>query len=254
MELLLSSWAEMDAMQIAVLALCAVLVGVNKSGVPAIGTLPVVLLTLVFDSRENFSIGLQLLMLCAGDLLAVACYRSKANWKLVWRLLPSALAGIALGTVALEFIDARLLRPTVGIVILFLSAVNFVHAHCLKSNRIPSHWIFCAAAGITAGFTTQVANAAGPVMALYLLSMRLPPVEYMGTCAWYFLILNYIKLPVFLFEGRVSMESFCIALPALPLLVAGVALGFLFVKRVPQKTFGAIIELLVVLSAIKLLF
>lgn len=245
----------MTAVQTVVLVFCAILVGINKTGIPALGTLPVVLLTLVFASQEAFSTGLQLLLLSAGDLFAVSFYRRKANWKLVARLLPSALCGIALGSAALAWIGSASLRPLIGAIILFLSAVNFIHVHWLKSDRIPSHWLFSAAVGIAAGFSTQTANAAGPVMALYLLSMRLPSVEYMGTCAWFFLILNWAcKLPVFLAEGRVSWQSFCIAIPMIPALCVGAALGILFVKRAPKGVFDAAIEIVVVLSAIKLLF
>ena len=49
--------------------------------------------------------------------------------------------------------------------------------------------------GLFAGITTMVANAAGPVMTLYLLAMRLPKMEFLVTSAAFFLLINWIKVP-----------------------------------------------------------
>ena len=114
--------------------------------------------------------------------------------------------------------------------------------------------MFSAVVGLTAGFTTQVANAAGPVMALYLLSMKLPKDRYVGTCAWYFMIMNWTKLPVFCFEGRVTFAALRAVLPALPLILAGAVLGVLFVRKAPQRFFEIVIEIIVIVSAVKLLW
>ena len=236
-----------EPLQIAGLAFCAVLIGINKTGIPGIGTLPVVILTLLFPAK--FSTGLQLIMLCTGDLFAMAYYHRSANWKLLFRLLPCALAGIALGTLTLHLLDDRTLSVTIGILLILLSGLHFFKTYYLKSESVPTHWAFAAAAGVAAGFATQIANAAGPVMALYLLAMRFDKKEYMGTCAMYFLILNWIKLPVFIFEGRIVPESFLLDLPMLPALIVGAMLGIWFFKKISQKAFENIIHIVVVLSA-----
>ena len=44
--------------------------------------------------------------------------------------------------------------------------------------------------GPLGGFTTMVANAAGPVMSLYFVASRLPVQAVLGTAAWFFLIVN----------------------------------------------------------------
>jgi uncharacterized protein len=41
----------------------------------------------------------------------------------------------------------------------------------------------------------MVANAGGAVMALYLLSARLTVLGFLGTTAWFFLVVNLGKLP-----------------------------------------------------------
>lgn len=245
----------MTAFQLVILAVSALLVGVNKSGIPGLGMLPVILLAVAFDLNPGFATGVMLLMICAGDIFAVSYYRRNADWKIVVRLLPYTMLGLALGFLTLRHLNRpEHLRILIGWIILLLAAVHLVRVAFFKHAPVPSHWAFSAAVGLTAGFTTQVANAAGPVMALYLLSMKLPKNRYVGTCAWFFMIMNWTKLPVFCFEGRVTAAAVHAVLPMLPLILLGAVLGVLFVKRAPQRFFEIVIEIIVIVSAVKLLW
>ena len=142
----------------------------------------------------------------------------------------------------------------IGWVIIGMAALNFLRGRYLKSaDNLPDHWAFSAFFGLLAGLTTQVANAAGPVMAIYLLSMRLSKKEYMGSCAWYFLILNWLKIPIFVFEGRITFSAFKADLAMLPLLLIGGALGILFINKINQKVFETIIQVLIVATALYLI-
>ena len=246
---------DMTAFQLVILAVSALLVGVNKSGIPGLGMLPVILLAVAFELNPGFATGVMLLMICAGDIFAVSYYRRNADWKIVVRLLPYTMLGLALGFVTLRYLNRpEHLRILIGWIILLLAAVHLVRVTFFKHAAVPSHWAFSAVVGLAAGFTTQVANAAGPVMALYLLSMKLPKDRYVGTCAWFFMIMNWTKLPVFCFEGRVTAASLHAVLPMLPLILIGAFLGVLFVKRAPQRFFEVIIEIIVIVSAVKLLW
>ena len=245
----------MTAFQLTILAVSALLVGVNKSGIPGLGMLPVILLAVAFEPDPGFATGVMLLMICAGDIFAVSYYRRNADWKIVLRLLPYTMLGLALGFVTLRFLHRpEHLRMMIGWIILLLAAVHLVRVAFFKHADVPGHWAFSAVVGLTAGFTTQVANAAGPVMALYLLSMKLPKDRYVGTCAWFFMIMNWTKLPVFCFEGRVTLAALYAVLPMLPLILVGAVLGVLFVKRAPQRFFEIVIEIIVIVSAVKLLW
>lgn len=162
---------EFTFLQILTLIVSAVLIGINKTAIPGIGVLPVVLLTMAFPAR--LSTGLQLIMLAMTDLLAVAWYRRHADWKIVLRLLPWAFAGLALGSWTLRYISDEAMRPLLGAIVLILAALNVLRAR-LAPEKIPSGSAVAAACGVTLGFTTQVANAAGPVAAIYFLAMKLP--------------------------------------------------------------------------------
>ena len=248
-------FADVSVLQIVVLAVGAVLIGINKTAIPGLGVLPVVMLTLVFETR--LSTGLQLGMLALADLIAVAYYRRNADWKILLKLLPWALCGIGVGFVLLRWViptdDTSVMRRLIGILVLVLMGVSFARKK-LSPEKIPSGHIASAFYGITLGTTTQLANAAGPVSAIYFLAMKLPKEKYLGCCAWFFLILNWIKLPIFVAEGRITWRSFQLDLCMIPFLIAGGALGILLLRKLPQKIFEAVIQVLVVVAAIRLLW
>ncbi len=239
--------------QIVVLILSAILIGINKTGMPGIGTLPVVMLVASFEPR--LSTGLQLMMLGAADIMAVTYYRKHANWRMVLRLMPWALTGIGIGVLVLKGLNDNMLRQVIGGIILSMVVINYLRNRYLKdADKVPNHWAFTAFFGLLAGTTTQIANAAGPVMAIYLLAMRLPKKEYMGVCAWYFLILNWLKIPIFVLEGRITMAALRADLAMLPMLFIGGILGILLINKINQKAFEIVIQILVVVTAFYLLF
>jgi uncharacterized membrane protein YfcA len=244
---------DLSAVQLTVLIIAAMLIGVNKTAIPGLGVLPVVMLTLVFETR--MSTGVQLGMLALADIVAVAYYRKQADWKILLRLLPWALAGIALGSVILRFIptDGAIMKRTIGAVVLVLMVLSMIRKR-LAPEQIPGGIGWAGFYGIMLGSTTQLANAAGPISSIYFLAMKLPKEKYLGCCAWFFLILNWIKLPVFAFEGRVTLDSVKLDLCMLPFIIFGGFLGIVLLKKMPQKIFETIIQLLVLVASLRLLW
>ena len=239
--------------QWAMLVTAAILIGINKTAIPGIGILPVVALAAAFEAR--LSTGLQLGMLAVTDIMAVTYFRRHADWKILLRLLPWALVGLAVGAGILRLIppeDTRTTRILIGALVLFLLVLGEVKKH-LHPEAIPAGGPFAAFFGILMGTTTQLANAAGPVSAIYFLSMKLPKEKYMGTTAWCFLILNWIKVPVFALEGRITAQSLLLDLCMLPVLVLGAALGILIFKKMNQKVFELVVKILAAAASIKLL-
>ena len=241
------------AAQWAMLVAAAIMIGINKTAIPGIGILPVVVLAAAFEAR--LSTGLQLGMLAVTDIMAVIYFRRHADWRILLRLLPWALVGLAVGAGILRLIppeDTRTTRILIGALVLFLLVLGEVKKH-LHPEAIPAGGPFAAFFGILMGTTTQLANAAGPVSAIYFLSMKLPKEKYMGTTAWCFLILNWIKVPVFALEGRITAQSLLLDLCMLPALVLGAALGILIFKKMNQKVFELVVKILAAAASIKLL-
>lgn len=237
----------------AVLALGAFLIGLSKTGIPGVGTLAILVVAYVIPAKA--STGLILPMLIVGDIFAVRYYRRHAVWSSLVRLIPAAAAGVILGAWALSKVNDRQLRPIIGGVILVMLAV---HAWRTRPGAaewpIPRGWWFPSLMGILAGITTMMANAAGPIMTIYLLAMRLPKEAFLGTGAWYFLLLNCYKVPFSAGQGLIHPASLRLNLVLLPLIVAGALCGVRLVRILPERTFTAAVQWLALLGALRLLF
>jgi len=236
----------------AVLALCAVMVGISKTGVPGFGILVVPLMALVLPARGSTGVALGILILA--DLFAAGYYRRHAQFAHIVRLLPVAFAGIVAGYFGLKMITDAQLKPIIGIIVLAMLAVNWWRTRSDADAAIPDKWLFAAVMGFLAGVTTMMANAAGPVMIVYLLAMRLPKTEFVGTSAWFFFIVNWLKVPFSLHLGLVTVESVKLDLLTLPFILVGVLLGIFILRRMPQKVFDVVVQVLTAAAAIKLLF
>ncbi|MDD5135501.1 MAG: sulfite exporter TauE/SafE family protein [Phycisphaerae bacterium] len=235
-----------------ILCLCAVFVGINKTGIPGIGIMVVPLLASFFPAR--ISTGLLLPLLAMGDLFAVKFYHRHAKWNHILKLLPAALVGIAAGSLAIRNISDVKLAPVIGIIVLAMLILNYLRQRKSQSDlQVPAHWLFAVVMGFFAGLTTQLANAAGPVMIVYLLATRLPKYEFIGTSAWFFLIINWLKIPVFASEGRITLETVSADIVMLPLIAVGAFAGALILKKIPAKWFELVVQILAAAAAIKLL-
>jgi len=236
-----------------VIAVSAVVVGVSKTGMPGLGILPVPMMALAFSTRE--STGLLLGLLILADLFAVTYHRRNARWPLVLRLLPAALAGIVAGYFGLRVINDQQLKPIIGGIVLVMLGLNYWRTRAGGEEApIPAQWWFAVALGFMAGVTTMMANAAGPVMIIYLLAMRLPKVEFVGTSAWFFFVVNWLKVPFSANLDLMTAESVKLNLTMLPFIAAGALLGILVLKRIPQKAFTMIVQILAAVAAVRLLF
>jgi uncharacterized membrane protein YfcA len=227
------------------------LVGIAKTGVPGLGILPVPLMAWHFDRSPGILLGILIL----ADLFAVAYHRHNANWRHVIRLLPATFAGIIAGFFGLRHVNDEQLRPIIGIIVLVMLGINYWRTRAKGEDApVPSQWWFAIALGFIAGVTTMMANAAGPVMVIYLLAMRLPKMEFVGTGAWFFFVVNWLKVPLSAKLTLMTAESVKLNLMMLPLIAVGAAVGIVFLRRIPQKAFSTIVQVLTVGAAIKLLF
>jgi uncharacterized membrane protein YfcA len=221
-------------------ALGAFLVGISKTGIPGLGILSVAIFALVFPARE--SVGLVLVILICGDLVAVTTYRRDASWSHLLRLFPWAAAGVVLGYFALGRVNDSQMRHLIGAILLGLVVFQYIRSRrpaAGDGEAPPPPWL-APIAGVTAGFTTMVANAAGPVMVLYLLAMRLPKLLFIGTAAWYFLLLNLFKVPFSASLGLINPASLGVSLLLGPFAMLGALIGRPIAERLNQRVFELI--------------
>ncbi|MBN2591852.1 MAG: sulfite exporter TauE/SafE family protein [Sedimentisphaerales bacterium] len=238
----------------ATIALCAVIMGASKSGLPGLSILAVPLMANVFDTKE--STGLLLGILIIGDIFAIIYHRQNAKWKYIVRLLPATLCGIVAGYFGMKEITNEQLRPIIGVIVLLMLGLNYWRMNSKKNEdkNIPAPLWLSFWLGFLAGVTTMMANAAGPVMIIYLVAMRLPKMEFVGTAAWFFFIINWIKVPFSANLGLMNMESIKVDLLMIPFIFIGAICGYFVLQKIPQRTFNAVAQLLAAAAAIKLLF
>jgi uncharacterized membrane protein YfcA len=237
--------------QWAVLAVAAFFLGLSKTGLPGAGILAIPFIAAVIPAKA--STGLVLPMLIVGDLFAVAWYRRHAEWFHLVRLLPYAVLGILIGWKIMSHISDAQLRPLIGIIILVLLGLHVWRSRSAAEAPAPkSRWV-PATLGLSAGITTMLANAAGPIMTIYLMTMRLPKTAFIGTGAWYFLIVNVLKVPLSAQMGLITPASLWINLALSPLIIVGSLLGIRIANRLPEKLFGRFVLALAALGAIKLI-
>ena len=241
---------DLTAVQWLIVLLCAMLVGMAKTGLSGVGLMVVPLLASVFGGRP--SVGLLLPILVFADVFAVSYYNRHAEWKYILRLLPWALigvgAGVLVGQVISDIVFNRLLAVVVltGIVLMILQDMR-------KKASIPDYWWFAMGLGLLGGFATMIGNAAGPIMALYLLSMRLPKNIYIGTGAWFFFIVNVFKVPfhVGIWE-TITVQSLLFDVLMIPAIALGALLGIWLVKFFPEKAYRLFIIATTLFSALLL--
>ena len=219
---------DFQAGRFALAALAGLLTGVAKTGLPGFGILAVPLMVLaVGDARH--SAGWLLPLLCFADLFAIATYRRHAQARRLFDLLPWVLAGIAAGALALAAPE-RHLRSLVAAIVIFMIALRWVR-----------------------GRRASTADAAGPVMNLYLLARRLPKHEFVATGAWFFFVVNLVKLPIYAGHGLIGRRSLLFDLALAPSVAVGALLGRVVLRRLPQTAFDRLVMALTVCAAALLL-
>jgi len=234
------------------LAIAAFGIGVTKSGFSGVSMVHVILFASVFGARD--STGIVLPMLIAGDLFAMSIYGKHANWQYVRRMFPPALIGVTVGWLFMMLLDERYFRPLIGVIILGLTLLQIIRLW--KEDwlaDVPHAAWFAWSMGGLVGLTTMLANAAGPVFGLYLLAIRLPKMEFVGTAAWFFLLLNCIKIPFSWSLGLIRLDTLALNVMLMPLIALGLWLGTLVVKRIPQKLFDSLILLFTGIAALRML-
>ena len=99
----------------------------------------------------------------------------------------------------------------------------------------------------------MIANAAGPIAGFYFISMRLPKYAFIGTTAWFFLIVNAIKIPFMIDLGIINLTWLPFSLAMIPFAIGATMIAPKIVARIKQDLFEKLIWFFIVVAGIKLL-
>ncbi|MGW2899669.1 sulfite exporter TauE/SafE family protein [Streptomyces sp. NPDC001212] len=241
----------------AALAFAALLVGFSKTAVSGANTVSLAVFAAVLPARA--STGVLLPVLIAGDVLAVLTYRRHAHWPTLWRLFPAVAAGVVVGTLFLMWADDGIVRTSIGAILLLMAGVTVWRRRNADRGEEPDSVttrpgrLKARFYGVLGGFTTMVANAGGPVMSLYLLSAGFRKLGFLGTSAFFFLIVNVSKVPFSAGLGLIDGRSLLLDAVLVVFVVPGALLGKWAVHRINQRLFEQLVIAATVVGGLQLL-
>jgi len=243
------------------MGLAALVIGFSKTALGGLAVVAVAIFATILPAKESTAAILTLLIV--GDLVAVWHYRHDADWSLIRRLLPAVLPGLVLGSVFVRFVSDGVLRRSIGAVLLVLLLLQLLvkwrgdvsspSASDATGSRAHEHRAVAWTAGTAAGFVTMTANAAGAVMTLYLSASGIDKRRFIGTNAWFFLIVNLVKVPFSVGLGLMHWTDIERAGLLAPLILLGGVLGYAAMRRISQHRFDIAVLLASVIAASALL-
>ncbi len=247
------SYYSLSPSNVAFLVFAAILIGISKTGIIGTGILVVPVLANIFGGR--ISTGVLLPMLIITDVYAVTYYRRFASWKHLMMLLPSAFIGIGIATLVGKDISDSMFRICIAAMI-FIGLIIMVWEDFQPDDpNVPDNKLLAGFTGVMAGFATMIGNASGPIMSIYLLTMRIPKNVIIGTAAWYYLIINLSKLPLQLWVWKtINVHSLSLNLFLVPFILIGAFAGIRIARYIPERIYRYIITVVVAIAAVIMIF
>ena len=230
----------------------AITMGISKAGFAGVGLFHVIVFALLFGARD--STGVVLPMLLVSDVCAVIAFRRRARWDYLRRMLPPACVGIIAGALMMGRISDAVFKPLIGWIVLALTVLQTIRMFRPDAfGNVPHTLTFAWGSGLLAGVTTMFANAASPIMAIYFLAVALPKLEFVGTTAWFFFIINAFKVPFSVWLGLIHGSTLLFNIVLIPAIVLGLSLGGWLTHRVPQRLFDGLMLVFAAIAALRLI-
>jgi uncharacterized membrane protein YfcA len=232
-------------------AAAAFLLGLTKAGIKGIDIIIVTLLAMVFGAKA--STGVMMPLLLAGDVFAVFYYHRHTQWKYLLKLLPWMVAGVLAAVYFGDKINEIFFKRSMAVIILVTAFIMF-RLEAKKNFRVPAGKLFSTVMGSLAGFTTMIGNLAGTFSNIYFLAMRLPQIEFIGTAAWLFFIINLFKLPFHIFVWKtINMPSLETDLYLVVFVALGLWVGVKSIQKINAELFRKIVLIFTLIGGVLLL-
>lgn len=227
------------------------LLGIGKSGFGAgFGALAVPMMALVVTVPQAAAILMPVLLVM--DILGMAAFRRELDRSLLRFLLPFGLLGIVIGALSFRLLDSHLVAGVVGVFTLLFLAQRLLLPPRADAHILP-RWLG-ALLTTTSGFTSFVAHAGGPPINAYLIPMRLSPLRFSATLAFFFFAVNLAKWVPYAWLGLLDLRNMSTSLLLLPIAPLGVLVGVRIAHRIRPVLFYRFIYAGMFLTGIKLVW
>ncbi len=210
--------------------------GISKGGFGGgLGVVAVPMMALMVPPLQ--AVGIMLPILCCMDLVGVWAYWKKWDRHSLIVLVAGGMIGIALGALTFRYLDAGAVKLFIGVI-----AVSFSLNHWLRERnaaRVPAEpgavrggfW------GAVSGFTSTIAHAGSPPVAMYLMPLRLERTRYHATTVFHFLAVNYAKIIPFVWLGQFNTQNLTTSAALLPFALVGSFFGIWLHRRISDVLF-----------------
>ncbi len=227
------------------------LLGISKSGFGAgFGSLAVPMMALAVSVPQAAAILMPVLLVM--DVLGMAAFRKDFDLKLLKFLIPCGLVGIVIGALLFKVLDAHTVAGLVGVFTLLFLAQRVFFPPKVDSAPPPKWLGFILTA--MAGFTSFIAHAGGPPINAYVIPMRLSPIKFTATMAFFFFVINLSKWIPYAWLGLLDMRNMATSLVLLPIAPIGVWVGVRLARRIGQVLFYRLLYLGMFLTGTKLVW
>jgi uncharacterized membrane protein YfcA len=233
------------------LAIPAVIaLGLSKGGFAGVGQMATPMLALVMPPLEAAAIMLPIMIV--QDANAVWVYRKDWSRRIFAIVIPGAVAGVGIAWLVAAHISDAAVRVFIGVTTIAFVVYSFIGMlQVPRETKKPG-----VAAGVfwgaLSGFTSTICQAGGPPYQMYVLSLKLPKMTFVGTTAMVFAAMNWMKVVPYVALGQFSTKGLGTSLALLPLAIAANLLGFWLVRVTPQALFYKITLVIMLLISIEL--
>jgi uncharacterized membrane protein YfcA len=170
-------------------------------------------------------------------------------------MLPAAIGGILIGSYVGYLLNDRQFKYMIAGIVLLCLVLMIIQEATGKGFKVPHSLWFIIPVGLVSGFATMIGNAAGPVFAVYLLAIGLNKNNFLGTTAWFFLVINLVKLPLQIFTWHnISFMTLLVALSVLPAIYLGMKFGVWLIKVMNERVFRIMVIAMTAVATIRLFF
>lgn len=234
-------------------ALVSILIGLSKGGLGGLlGSLATPLMALVMPPDQV--VGLLLPLLMFADVFSVISYWKRWKWRLVLLLLPGGVVGVTLATFFITHAPTRTLGIGLGIIILVFTLYKIFEKYILRLSAYQGHAWHGLLAGALAGFSSGLAHAGGPPVTIYLLLQKITPIEFNATSVLFFAILNWIKVPYYLYAHLFNLPRLLQIIWLTPIIPICVGIGRWAAGKINRQLFERIIVVLLLITGLLLFF
>ena len=227
------------------------LLGISKSGFGAgFGSLAVPMMAIAVTVPQAAAILMPVLLLM--DLLGMAAFRNNVDRELLKFLLPYGLVGIVIGAGLFKVLEPSWVAGIVGVFTLLFLAQRLLFPP--QSDAPPPPRWLGRLLSVTSGFTSFIAHAGGPPLNAYVIPLKLSPLLFTGTMAFFYFFINLAKWIPYAWLGLLDMQNMLTSLVLLPLAPLGVWLGVRIAHRIQPRLFYRLLYLGMFLTGLKLIW